>query len=370
MDWSITQQRIVIINNDTFLKNKLFNVLSASRMILMSKFSLPLVIINLIYITGLNAKPLAIEPGWKFTLSLNAGYTIGKNNLSTSGDNDEISSINAEIATTNSFIGFPLGRIEYTTEDLKNQFFLGNIREQISVSQFQYELGMTHQFDNESQLTVAYFPHLPLFNETWKDPYLVGESRQKTDENVQGARIELTRVAGSPVTLKYAFAVSDIEDDQSGKNTLINNVSLTEKELNSLQRNSQYHRVAVETLIPLSQKILLKPALQYTKRMADGDANSYDDYNVQLGFLMFNGAHSLITTVNMGTTVYKQKNPIFDQKQNSLNAGIFTIYAYKKPFNWQQSTFTMMTGYNQKNSDINFHDESGFIVSTGFAFDF
>ena len=320
-------------------------------------------------IFSLQAKPLATEAGWEFSLSLNAGYVSGQSNLSVSDDNEKIDSLNDEAESVSRFIGFPFARVQYTTENLNTQVFLGNSRDQISTSQFQYELGITHQFNNKSKLTVAYFPELPFFNETWEDPYLVGQDRVKTDNNTQGGRIELSRIAGGPITLKYAFAMNDIENDTSGDSWLEDG-GLSVQQLKSLQRSSQYHRVAIETMFPVFSKVFLKPTLQYTTRNADGDAMSYDDYNFLLGFLIFNGRHTSITTVNIGTTSYKDSNPIFDKKQNSLNTGIFSVYSYAEAFNWKPLTFTFMVGYSQKDSDINFYDESGLIVSTGLAYTF
>jgi len=322
-------------------------------------------LINSLFVFSANARPLASEPGWESTISVNAGVVSSQSHLSFS-DDDTIDSLNESADSTTNVIAFPFARLQYTTKDLNTQFFLGNSREQISISQFQYELGVTHQFQNKTKFTVAYFPNLPLLNETWQDPYLVNQDRSETDKDAQGGRLELANLAGSPLTLKYAFALTKIENDSSGEGI----VSLSEQQLQTLQRSSQYHRVTAEMMFPIRRGLLIRPGLQYTSRIADGDAVSYDDYDLQLGFLVFNGRHSTITTLNVGTTKYKQSNPIFDEKQNSLNMGIFSVYAYKQPFDWESTTFTLIAGYNQKNSDITFHDESGLILTTGLAYTF
>jgi hypothetical protein len=46
-----------------------------------------------------------------------------------------------------------LPRIDYTLPGLSTQFFLGNSRDQVSRAQFQYELGLTHRFADDSRLT-------------------------------------------------------------------------------------------------------------------------------------------------------------------------------------------------------------------------
>lgn len=326
-----------------------------------------------LFSANVNAKPLAEESGWEFTINLNVGYVNSKSNLSTSDDNKVINDLNSKADSTDTAIAFPFGRIQYTTEDLNTQFFLGNSREQISLSQFQYEIGIAHQFADDSKLTVAYFPQLPFLNDVWQDPFLVGQKRHKIDQDTQGGRIELENIAGSPITLKYAYAQSDIDNDKSGESWSENGVGLTERDLKKLQRSSDYHRVAVETMFPVyldQAKIFLKPTLQYTARLADGDAVSYDDYEFQLALLIFKGRHTSITTVNIGSTHYDQQNPIFKRKQNSDNAGIFSVYSYAQAFNWRPLTFSLIAGYNQKDSDITFYDEQGFIVTTGLAYTF
>lgn len=328
-----------------------------------------MLLLSSLLVTPLSAKPLAKEAGWEFTISLNAGFVSGQSNLSISDDNEIISDVDSKAKSTSSVIAFPFARIQYTTEDLNTQFFLGNSRDQISTSQFQYELGVTHLFADKSKITAAYFPELPLFNDTWEDPFLVDQVRTKTDDNAQGGRVQLERIAGNPITLKYAYARNRVDNDESGESWS----ALTQQQLQSLQRSSHYHRAEIETMFPVylqQTKVFLKPTLQYTTRIADGDAISYDDYNFQLGLLIFSGRHTSITTFNIGTSSYKQKNPIFDNKQDSINAGIFSVYSYAEAFNWKPVSFTLIAGYSQKDSDITFYDENGLIVSAGLAYTF
>ena len=296
------------------------------------------------------AEPLSKTAGWEFTLNLNAGYTHSQSQLNTDDDNEITNDLNNSGQSTSSAILFPLGRVQYTLADLKTQFFLGNSRDQVSTAQFQYEIGATHRFDDNSKLTLAFFPKLSLFNETWKDPFLVGSKREVTDQDVGGGRIALENVLGSPFTLKYAIADSDIDDEQSGLSQLTD-IS----EINSLKRDSVFQHFEIETMFPISKGIFLKPTLQYTNRNAEGDANSYDQYTAQLALLVFRQQYSLITTINTGVRYYQEENPIFEEKQNSQQFGILSIYSYKKPFNWENWSWTLMAGYNEENSDINFY---------------
>lgn len=309
------------------------------------------------------AQPLTKEAGWGFTLSVNAGYSGGKSQFDTDHDNEITNDLNNSGQSNSSVLVYPLGRVQYTLENLNTQFYLGNSREQVSTAKFQYELGMIHQFEDQSKLTVAVFPKLSLFNETWEDPFVTNAKRQTTDQKVGGARIAVDNIFGTGLTFKYAIASSSIDDELSGQSQLSDT-----SEIALLKRDSLYQRVEVGSSFPISQAVLLKPAFQYTNRNADGDANSYDQYTGQLSLLLFKQRHTLITTINAGVRLYKQENPLFNDKQDLTHAGIFSIYSYQRPFDWQHWSWTMMLGYNQENSDIAFYDSKGVIISTGMVY--
>jgi len=305
------------------------------------------------------------QAGWEFVLGINLGYSDSRSQLNTDDDNalnDDLN--NSGQAISNSLV-FPLASARYTFSELQTQIFIGNSREQISTAQLQYELGITHLFNNRSQLTVAYFPQLPFFNETWQDPYLTGSPRRTTEENAQGGRFVLTRIAGGSITLKYAFAFTAIENEQSGQG-----LGLTDKQLTLLQRDSSYQRVEIETLFSIAPGVSFKPALHYTTRSADGEAHNFDQYGLQLAVLVFKGRHSLITTFNTGIKKFTIENPVFAQKQDTFNAAIFSVYSYAQALDWQPVSFNILAGYKNEDSDINFYDSQGLFMSTGLTYKF
>lgn len=311
------------------------------------------------------ARPLADEAGWELTLGINLGYSAKRSQLNTDDDNALNEDLNNNGRSLDKTFVFPLASAQYTFAELKTQIFVGNSREQISTSEFQYELGIRHLFNNHSKLTVAYFPQLPFFNDTWQDPYLTGSARTATDNNAQGGRFALTRIAGSSITLKYAFAFTAIENEQSGQS-----LGLNAKQLTLLQRDSLYQRAEIETMFAIAPGVFFKPALQYTTRSADGKAHNFDQYELQLGVLVFRGRHSLITTLNTGIKKFAVENPVFNQKQNTVNTGIFSVYSYAQALNWQPLSFNIVAGYKKEDSDIDFYDTKGFFTSTGLTYKF
>ncbi|MFT5716943.1 MAG: hypothetical protein ACI9T7_001126 [Oleiphilaceae bacterium] len=311
------------------------------------------------------ASPLASESGWEFKINLSTAYISSQSQLSTDDDNAITEDLNNSGKTIVNVMVLPLARISYTLTSLKTQVYIGNSSDQVSNAQFQYELGLIQQFSDDSKLTLAYFPNLPLFNTTWEDPYLIGAERIKTDEDAQGMRLVLENIAGSQFTVKYAYAVSDVDKENSGQSLTSH---LTASDLSLLQRDSKYHRAELEMNIFMGSNLILKPSLQYTNRSADGDAHSYDSYVAQLGLLYFQQRHTLITTINTGVNKYSENNPVFDQKQDADSFSVFSIYSFAQPFSWEAIDFTIIAGYNQVDSEIHFYDQDALFIATGFTY--
>ncbi len=313
----------------------------------------------------LQARPLAKEPGWGVTINVNMGVNSATSQFVVHDDNEVTDGINNSGTTIERVIAYPLGRIQYTFDDLKTQYYLGNSRDQVSTARFQYELGFVHKFENKTKLTLAYFPELSLFNETWADPFQTATVREKTEQSTGGGRIALERIAGSPLTLKYVYAQSEIENEQSGST-----LSLTSQQQQLLDRETNYHGAEIETIFPVSRGFFMRPSFQFTQANAQGEANSYQQYNVQLSTLVNTPRSVWITTLRAGKREFDTLNPVFNETQDTVVTSIFSIYTYKKPFNWQKWSATFMAGYSQEDANIDFYDSKSMTITAGLTYQY
>jgi len=312
------------------------------------------------------ARPLSEQAGWETTLSLNAVYINERSQLSTNSENKVTNNLNNSGKSTSTKILFPLSKMFYTLDTLKTQlYFDANSSDQIKINGAQYELGIKHQFKDDSKLTFAAFPQLSIYNEVWKDPFLTGAERKKTAQSVGGARIAIEQVFASPFTLKYAIAHSNIEDELSGQNS-----GLTSGDIALLDRDSVYQRFALETMFPIQSGLFLKPVLEKNKRNAKGNANSFEGVSLALSALMFQ-AHSLwVNTVSMGKETYEVNNPLFNKKQNTQFLSVSTFYNLKNPLNLQNWSWTVLGSYTRRQSDITFYDSDTFVFVTSMNYQF
>lgn len=310
------------------------------------------------------ARPLAAKSGWGADLAITAGYSQTQSQFSVDDDNSVTQDLNNSGKETSKALVFPLARLDYTLEDLKTQFFVGNSRENVGKGEFQIEFGASHQFDDSSTLTLAYFPELPFIGETWKDPYLTGQVREKTEETAQGGRIELKNVGGSLLDVQYAFADSKIEDELSGTNLAY----LSDLDRSQLHRDAFYQRISVDHMVPFSANFILKPGLLYTRANAKGDANSFDEYAIRIQMIFRENRHLLTGSATYGRLKAEIDNPVFNQREETDRASLFALYKYQKPFNLDNWSLLAIGFLGETDSNINFYNRSGLGVGIGAAY--
>lgn len=315
--------------------------------------------------TTTQARPLAKESGFGFTINVNAGYSAKESQFNTDSDNKQTKDLQNSGEKISEAIVFPLARLSYTLDSKKTQFFLGNSLENVSQGQFQLELGFTHQFADRTQLTMAYFPELPGFSETWEDPYLVGADRKKTDQTSQGGRLELKHILGSPFTFKYGYAKNDIDEETSGSN-----LGLSLDQQQSLVRDADLHRFTGEMFIPLGKGLFFQPSINYTLGDAKGDAMSFDEYGARLTLTKITGRHRITGNLYYANAKYDGSNPIFDKTQKDDKYGAFGLYVYDRPFDWDNASFTLLGAAVASSSNITFYEKSNYSIAMGLAYTF
>lgn len=315
------------------------------------------------FATSAFARPLDKEAGFGLTLGLYGGTRVVESQFNTQKDNQQTDTLDSTGESLQTPTFFPLGRIQYTFDDLQTQVYFGNSKDQVATASFQYELGFIHQFENKTKFTIAYFPELSMFNETWEDPFLTGKDRVETRETTTGGRIALERIFGSPFSLKYAYATNEVENENSGLG-----LGLNPEDMDSLKRDSKFQRVEAEVVLPIANKTYLRPTLKYTVRDSEGEANSYNEYAGLLSVIATQGKHTIISTLSLSAKSFDKVNPIFNRKQDSNTMGFFTVYSYNQPFDWESISFTLLAGFSKEDSDIDFYDVMSSSVVAGVTY--
>ncbi|MEZ9231350.1 DUF2860 family protein [Vibrio amylolyticus] len=302
-------------------------------------------------------------PGFSGGISVNVGATDSQSQNNTHDDNAITTDLNNSGKEISQAAPFLLGRLQYSFGN--TIVFIGNSEDQIAEAQFQGELGVVQRLNKNTSLTAALFGNIPSADEVWQDPYLTNSERKTTEQTVAGARFAVDFNAPLPISLKYAYAYSEVENEDIGVSQ-----ALTTQDAALLLRDSDYHRAGAEVTLPFNQSFVVAPALYYTMRDAKGAANSFDQISAQIAFILNYSRHNLVATLRSSRADFDAENPVFALKQDYDSKGIFSVYSYNEPMNWHNTQLHLMAGYQTKDSDITFYDSESTFVSTGFSYRF
>ena len=321
--------------------------------------------------TAVAQEPMPRESGFSGYLEILGAYISTNSQLNTDSDNKKTDSLDTSGKRVNKFRPFPIGLVRYTFAEKRTQLFMGILPENVAQGQFLVEAGARHILANGTGLRASFIPTSPIARETWEDPFVVGQNRQRTDIDAYGLKLAAETILGSGLTLKYGWVQQTLDDEKSGTFLLSQPGSLlTPGDLEDLDRDANFHRLAAEYAIQIGPRMRLTPILRYTRGDADGDANSFHALIPQLTFLYFGNQLQASINVSVKTEWYDSKHPVFDKTRQDLNPGLFAILGYKNPLGFKHFRIDWFNALFHSNSNIDFYDSSNFITAVGIGYTF
>lgn len=214
---------------------------------------------------------LADEQGFSGEISFNTGVTSSTSNFNTDSDST-ISSNTQKAPSDRSFLIAPLGNVAYTFgEKLNHQVYTGTARDDVATGTVVLEVGYKYQLESGMVIDASILPTI-MSDETWANPYKVGEARSKTDETGNAFRLKLDSIAGSAFSVDMAFATRDMDND------------LVEYE--ELKRDADTFYLKGLYRQPINRTMMLVPSLIYQSTDAEGDAASFEQFGEKSVYLV------------------------------------------------------------------------------------
>jgi hypothetical protein len=335
-------------------------------------------LISIFLVGYLSARSLAQESGNKFTPGFTgyiqpmAGVGYSKSISDVSDDTKKIDDLNQDANSETDFIPIILWKLVYTLENGATQFYAGTPKENIVEGTFLLEAGIRQKLSEGTILTAAWIPKLPILdNEVWKDPFLLGSDRQETDQNSQAFKLEAESIFGSPVTLKYGFGRQKIDTDLSGVYLFQQPGStLTAVDLQRLKRDTDFHLVEAQYSIPNVRGFLIRPGVSYLRGNADGDANSFNEFQGKVSFVYPHERWQFFGNIYLGWAEYDEPNPIFKSSREDMTYGTTLGLGYAAPFGLKNFMASVFTSYGKQDANIKFYDSTSMIGAIGLAWMF
>lgn len=285
---------------------------------------------------------------------LATGYMSTNSNLSTESD-AELKDRTKKGSHNGDFVAMPLGSIAYDLgEDRNRRIYFGTSRDDLAVGDLAFELGYQFDMRNGTQIDVAYLPTV-LSGEVWKDPYLEGR-RSKTDIDGHAYRVKVNNIAGSNLSVDMAYATTKVDQER-----------IQESEL---RRDSDMYYIKGSYLTHLAPNMGLNTSLGYLHNDADGKAETYDQYEIEMTYFLTHNAHTLALTGSYAYRDYDAKNSIFEKTRSDNKHKLFIAYEYANIAGLDNWNLVSFAGMNYNDSNINFYKNEEYVASIGVSYKF
>lgn len=319
--------------------------------------------VALVFSTNTLANEQEASAGLGGEVGLGMSYFSSDGNMNTSNTNN-LTGLNETLGAEAEINPEIIGELNYTFgQDANHQVFVGTNNEEVIQGDLTLEVGYRTQLADDSSVSVSYLTAI-VAEETWKDPYVTGAKREVTEISDSGFLVEYANIAGSAVSVDALYYASDVDDEQSGHAELgsINNL---------LKRSGSGYELGVAYEVALTTDSILTPRLSYGSFSADGEAFSNTSFGGELTYMKAMGKHGLGIQGYYNNVSFDGANPIFDDKKRSDSEfGLAAMYQYDELMGWEDTTLIGLVGYDVKDSDINFYDESEYQLGMAVTYSF
>jgi hypothetical protein len=202
----------------------------------------------------------------------------------------------------------------------------------------------------------------------WKDPYVIGQSRDDTDRKNVGAQLVWDRIFGSNLELEYSLRKVDIGSEQSGQF-----LGLTPGQQDRLDRNGTVHRFEAAYGFKLGANHTLKPAIALSYEDLDGEAMANGGVDLKMTYIWNSEPFTVVANAYVGYAEYDKSNPVFNETREDDRFGISGTVYYTNPWGYtflgsEPWRFFATGAYFAVDSNTNFYNQEAGLVMGGIAF--
>lgn len=214
-------------------------------------------------------------------------------------------------------------------------------------------LGFNHLTRHGSILNLSVFQGLPAT--VWKDPYLTGIDRQKTDDTRYGGKLSYKR---GRFDLSYEHEIVEIDHDDIAKR------------LPDLDRNGNIRQISTHYGINLGQDFMLEPGFTFSSTHMDGDANSYKGHKGGLRLMKMNPSYMVHLAFEAGAATYDKIHPVFLKTRKEKTYETMGMLTWISPLGFEPWSLTVGAGYEKTDANIPFYDQETMMtfMTVGYQF--
>ena len=249
----------------------------------------------------------------------------------------------------------------YTFDSGKTRIFLGSDLADFLQFDSSTKLALRHDFDTLGRVQVALLAQSYPGVEVWEDPYLLDAKRDETEKTNTGGRLTLDKIFGTHFELKLTAREIDLDEERSGEG-----LGLSNAERKLLDREGDKTRAELGYLFMMDGgRHVIRPSVAYIDHDLDGDAMSQDGYEVGVSYLFNASNFRMAASALYQDMVGDKENPIFNEVNDAEVYAIGAQMFFPGAFGLEKWVPKVGMIYSDNDSDIDFNDSTGWLISAG-----
>ncbi|HOJ71765.1 MAG TPA: DUF2860 family protein [Syntrophorhabdaceae bacterium] len=291
---------------------------------------------------------VSAEDKFQFQVSMGILITNKADNLWGDGY-QSLTSLQRSPKAASKIIPFPVFDIKHIRDKGGTEFYLNTTTQEAG----SLALGARKRF-NKSLIDA--FGFVSLISKAWKNPYVL--DRDRTTSREYGGKITYYNIFDTNINLSYRIQQTDISDDVIGD---INR---------DLKRDGSAHAPGISYTYKIGERYMFMPGFTYEKGRYKGASNSYDSYELSLGFIYNEKDLNVITRAFRKRALFDKIHPVFGETREEDTYGLSAMINIINPFGFKKYFFSVGAVATETYSNITFFDKYGIVgfVRAGYQF--
>ncbi len=305
-----------------------------------------------------------------------ASNTLKSNTLATVGgtevSDERISSVSDSPDSKSYGRVTPAFNLSYTLEGARTQFFGGTELDDFITQDSSFGIGVRQAVGDLGNLRASLLASSE--REVYKDPYVVGVDRSKTDQTSNGMRLGWEHILQSDFEVTYTHRKIELDSERSGTTPAVDGgltPGLSAAQINELDRNGDLSKIDFAYIAQLSPDSLFTSTYSYVDYDLDGNAMAMSGPMMQLDY-RYTGLQdwALSGSAVVGTLSSNDTNPIYGKRQEQDSYGVSLTAAYLEPFGLKDWKALGTLAYGKQDNNIDFYESSISSINLGMMYNF
>jgi hypothetical protein len=218
-----------------------------------------------------------------------------------------------------------------------------------------FSLALRHEIVGVGEMT---FSALYEKKEVWKNPYLVGTNRSRTDAESFGGAVVWERILGTGARLALKHQQIDIADDLIGQTEPV------------LRRDGTDTTLGIGYVWDLAAGGVVSVDISQVRLNRDGAGNRGYAYLAEVSHELGIGRLIFLTHVELKNTDFDEVHPVFNKKRKETAYSFSETIIFAAPFGYTNWSVYGVAAIGETDANIDFFDRSMLFSGAGIGYRF